>query len=88
MEKNINFSKTMKFSVEKEKPLSAREVILSVHKALKEKGYNPISQIVGYIMSGDPSYITAHGGARTLIQKIETDELLEELVKFYVAQDL
>ncbi|MBQ9737240.1 MAG: IreB family regulatory phosphoprotein [Clostridia bacterium] len=87
MEKNANLSKTVKFSVAKEKPLSAREVILSVHNALKEKGYNPISQIVGYIMSGDPSYITAHNGARTLIQKIETDEILEELVKFYVAQD-
>ena len=52
-----------------------------------EKGYNPISQIVGYIMSGDPSYITSHNGARTLIQRLETDEILEELVKFYVAED-
>ncbi len=87
MDGNANFSKTVKFSVEKEKPLSAREVILAVHNALKEKGYNPISQIVGYIMSGDPSYITAHNGARTLIRKIETDELLEELVKFYVSEN-
>lgn len=87
MEYNANFSKTVKFNVEKEKPLSTSEVILAVHRALKEKGYNPISQIVGYIMSGDPSYITAHNGARTLIQKIETDEILEELVKFYVKQD-
>lgn len=87
MENNINFSKTVKFSVEKEKPMSPRELILSVHRALKEKGYNPINQIVGYIMSGDPSYITAHNGARTLIQKLETDEILEELVKFYVAED-
>ncbi len=85
MENNLNFSKTVKFSVEKEKPMSPRELILSVHQALREKGYNPISQIVGYIMSGDPSYITAHNGARTLIQKLETDEILEELVKFYVA---
>ena len=83
---DYNFSKTVKFSVEKEKPLSPRELILAVHAALKEKGYNPISQIVGYIMSGDPSYITAHNGARTLIQKLETDEILEELVKFYVAE--
>ncbi|MBE7031496.1 MAG: IreB family regulatory phosphoprotein [Ruminococcaceae bacterium] len=81
-----NFSKTVKFSVEKEKPMSPRELILSVHAALKEKGYNPISQFVGYIMSGDPSYITAHNGARTLIQKLETDEILEELVKFYVSE--
>ncbi len=77
-------SKTMKFSVEKEKPLSPGEVILQVHAALKDKGYNPINQLVGYIMSGDPSYVTAHNGARSLIQKIETDELLEELVRFYV----
>ena len=81
---NTNLLKTVKFSVEKEKP-SARELILSVHSALTEKGYNPISQIVGYIMSGDPSYITAHNGARSLIQKLETDEILEELVRFYVS---
>lgn len=76
--------RTVKFKVETEKPLDTREIILSVHKALVEKGYNPISQIVGYIMSGDPSYITAHNDARKLIQKIEPDELLEALVKYYV----
>ena len=86
MEMNTNFSKTVKFSTVKEKPMSPRELILAVHSALKEKGYNPISQIVGYIMSGDPSYITAHNGARTLIQRLETDEILEELVKFYVEE--
>ncbi|MBO4941338.1 MAG: IreB family regulatory phosphoprotein [Clostridia bacterium] len=80
---NANFSKTVKFSVEKEK-LDTRTIILTVHSALMEKGYNPISQMVGYIMSGDPSYITAHNGARTLIQRVETDEILEELVRFYV----
>ncbi|MBQ9756881.1 MAG: IreB family regulatory phosphoprotein [Clostridia bacterium] len=80
---NTNFSKTVKFTVPKEK-LDTREIILSVHSALMEKGYNPINQIVGYIMSGDPSYITAHNGARTLIQRIEADEILEELVRFYV----
>ena len=85
MENNKNFSKTVKFSVEKEKQMSPREVILTVYSALKEKGYNPISQIVGYIMSGDPYYITAHNGARTLIQRLETDEILEELVEFYVS---
>ncbi len=83
---NTNLSKTVKFRVEKEKP-NPRELILSVHSALTEKGYNPISQIVGYIMSGDPSYITAHNGARSLIQKLETDEILEELVRFYVADE-
>ena len=76
--------RTVKFKVETEKPLDTREIILSVHKALVEKGYNPISQIVGYIMSGDPSYITAHNDARKLIQKIEPDELLDALVKYYV----
>ena len=83
-EKDRQFLQTVKFKVEKEKPLGTRDIILSVHQALTEKGYNPISQIVGYIMSGDPSYITAHNGARSLIQKLETDEILEELVKFYV----
>lgn len=86
-DKERQFLQTVKFKVEKEKPLGTREIILSVHQALVEKGYNPISQIVGYIMSGDPSYITAHNGARSLIQKIETDEILEELVKFYVADN-
>ena len=76
----------MKLRVEREKP-DARELILAVHGALTERGYNPISQIVGYIMSGDPSYITAHKGARSLIQKLETDEILEELVRFYVADE-
>ena len=81
---NTNFSKTVKFNVEKEMPLEPRELILTVYSALVEKGYNPINQIVGYIMSGDPSYITAHNGARTLIQKLETDEIREEIVAFYV----
>ena len=83
---NTNLSKTVKLRVEREKP-DARELILAVHGALTERGYNPISQIVGYIMSGDPSYITAHKGARSLIQKLETDEILEELVRFYVADE-
>ena len=61
-----------------------REILSSVYNSLMVKGYNPINQIVGYIMSGDPSYITAHNDARKLIQKLEPDELLEELVKFYV----
>ena len=59
-------------------------IMESVYGALKEKGYNPVSQIVGYIMSGEPSYITSHQGARALITKIERDELLEEFVKSYV----
>ncbi len=62
----------------------AREILLSVHRALTEKGYNPISQIVGYIMSGDPTYITSHLGARGMIRRLERDELLEELVRDYL----
>ncbi|MCK9478139.1 MAG: IreB family regulatory phosphoprotein [Firmicutes bacterium] len=62
----------------------AKTIILAVYQALKKKGYNPISQMVGYILSGDPTYITSHDGARALIRKIERDELLEELVQSYV----
>ena len=80
---NIDNNATIKFQVDK-KPMAVSEIILTVHNALSEKGYNPISQIVGYIMSGDPSYITAHIGSRSLIQKVEPDEILEELVKYYV----
>lgn len=76
---------TMKFDVKTERPLAPREILLRVHDALEEKGYNPINQIVGYILSGDPSYITSYNGARSLVRKVERDELLEELVTFYVA---
>ena len=61
-----------------------RSVITAVHEALKEKGYHPVSQMVGYILSGDPTYITSHNNARALIRKIERDELLEALVKDYI----
>lgn len=81
----MDFDKTMNFSVETDKNVKAREVLKKVYDALKEKGYNPINQLVGYIMSGDPSYITSHNGARILIRKVERDELLEELVRYYVA---
>ena len=59
-------------------------IMRGVYDALKEKGYDPVNQIVGYIMSGDPTYITSHQGARALITKVERDELLEEFVKSYV----
>ncbi len=75
---------TMKFGFEKPEN-EAHEILCTVYQALKEKGYNPINQLVGYIMSGDPSYITSYNGARILIRKIERDELLEELVRYYVA---
>ena len=75
---------TMKFKFPEKEEIIAERVILEVYAALKEKGYNPISQIVGYIMSGDPTYITSHNGARSLIRRLERDELLEELVKNYL----
>jgi len=79
-----NFDETMNYKVEKEKDYVASEIITMVYHALLEKGYNPINQIVGYILSGDPTYITSHNNARSLIRKLERDELLEELVKEYV----
>lgn len=60
------------------------EVLEKVYQSLVEKGYNPVNQIVGYIMSGDPTYITSYGGARTMISKVDRDELLEELVTTYI----
>ena len=77
-------SGTMKFDFNNDNTNQTREVILKVYEALKEKGYNPISQIVGYIMSGDPTYITSHNNARSLISRLERDEILEELVKYYL----
>jgi uncharacterized protein (UPF0297 family) len=67
-----------------EEAYNAKDIIQNVYDALKEKGYNPINQIVGYLLSGDPAYITSHKSARSLVRKIERDELLEELVKSYL----
>lgn len=80
----MNFDKTMSFSVEKEKNVKTKEILKEVYKALQEKGYNPINQIVGYILSGDPTYITSYNDARNLIRKIERDELLESMLKDYI----
>ena len=80
-------SGTMKFDFNKDKSNQAREIMFSVYEALQQKGYNPISQIVGYIMSGDPTYITSHNNARSLIRKLERDELLEELVRSYLKDE-
>ena len=68
--------------------LAVTEVLERIYEALTEKGYNPISQIVGYIMSGDPTYITSFKGARSLIMKVERDEILEELMRNYVETKL
>ena len=80
----MNMEETMRFDVEKEQNARAKEILKEVYDALKEKGYNPINQIVGYILSGDPTYITRHKGARNLIRQIERDELLEKMVKEYI----
>ena len=76
--------KTMNFKVEREKDIKAEEILKQVYEALTEKGYNPINQIVGYILSGDPTYITSYNNARNLIRMIERDELLEKMVKKYI----
>ena len=75
---------TQFFQVESGPQISAKDILEIVYKALSEKGYNPVNQIVGYIMSGDPTYITSHKGARSLIMKVERDELVEEMLKTYI----
>ena len=82
------YDKTMTFSVSDDKEREMRETLLTVYNALKEKGYNPVSQIVGYILSEDPTYITTHHNARSLIRRIDRDELLEELVQFYLSKNV
>jgi uncharacterized protein (UPF0297 family) len=78
---------TVSFNVEKEKNAKTREILKEVYNSLAEKGYNPTNQIVGYILSGDPTYITSHNNARNLIRQVERDELLEEMVKTYIGLD-
>ncbi len=80
----MDFDKTMNFKFETDKNVKAREILKEVYEALVEKGYNPINQIVGYILSGDPTYITSHNDARNKIRQIERDELLEKMVKYYI----
>ena len=75
---------TIFFKVEKEKKSNSKQILKQVYEALVEKGYNPINQIVGYILSGDPTYITSYKDSRSLIRQSERDELLEELVKEYI----
>jgi len=81
----VQDDKTRMFDVRPER-LDAAEVLRTVHAALKEKGYNPVVQIVGYLLSGDPAYITAHRNARNLVRQVERDELLEELVRHYLGE--
>lgn len=82
----MTINETMMFKVDKEKINEARGLLLNVYEALKEKGYNPINQIVGYILSGDPTYITNHKNARSIIRRLERDELLEEILRFYLEE--
>ncbi len=77
-------NKTIQFSIKDEREEEMRQSMLTVYNALKEKGYNPISQIVGYILSEDPTYITTHNNARSLIRRLDRDELLQALVKNYL----
>jgi len=79
-----SFDETMRFKLESQPTQTAHDILITVYNALLEKGYDPINQIVGYIISGDPTYITSHNNARYLIRRMERDELLEELVRFYV----
>ena len=77
---------TRKFSIVDDKDVEIYNILTTVYQALEEKGYNPINQIVGYILSEDPTYITNHMGARTLIRELDRDELLQVLVKKYLGQ--
>ena len=81
---NREYDETMRFKLASDSSLTAQDILLAVYQALREKGYDPINQIVGYIISGDPTYITSYNNARHLVRRVERDELLEELVRFYV----
>ena len=82
-----NLEHTQVFKVGQEQKLGVEEIFEQVYEALAEKGYNPVNQIVGYIMSGDPTYITSYNGARSLVMKVERDELVEELLKEYIKNE-
>jgi len=83
---NDKMGETRMFTVPTEAPESAQEIIHYVYESLKAKGHDPIMQMVGYIISGDPTYITSFNNARALIKRVERDEILEEFVRFYVQQ--
>ena len=83
-----NLNNTQFFKVEKELDMQVKDVLAIVYEALTEKGYNPVNQIVGYIKSGDPTYITSHNNARSLIMKVERDEIVEEVLQEYIKTKL
>lgn len=80
----MNNERTISFSVHEDKEAEMKKTLTVIYDALREKGYNPINQIVGYILSEDPTYITTYNNARSLIRHIDRDELLQELVKSYL----
>lgn len=79
-----NLGNTQYFRTKPEQELEVKEVLDLVYTAMDEKGYNPVNQIVGYVMSGDPTYITSHKGARSLIMRVERDEIIEVLLEDYI----
>lgn len=81
-----DFNETMKFNLPKEKVESTREILIQVYDALEDKGYEPINQMIGYMLSGDPTYITSHEDARAKISRLERDEILEEILKKYLGK--
>lgn len=81
-----NTNGTMQFQISKDRN-AANKIIMTVFGAMREKGYDPVNQIVGYLLSGDPTYITSYNNARYLIRQLDRDELLEELVRFYVTNN-
>lgn len=83
-----NLSNTQYFKAQIDTKLDVADVLEQVYRALVEKGYNPVNQIVGYIMSGDPTYITSHNNARSMIMRVERDELIEEALQFYINNKL
>lgn len=87
MAKNENLQNTMQFDFSKDKGKLTKDILSEVYESLSEKGYNPVNQLVGYLISGDPTYITNYNGARALIRKLERDEILEEVLRTYLDID-
>ena len=84
----MDVQNTQYFRAVQENKMDVKEVLKLVYEAMTEKGYNPVNQIVGYVMSGDPTYITSHKSARSLIMKVERDEIVDELLKSYIEKNL
>ena len=84
----MDVQNTQYFRAVQENKMDVKEVLKLVYEAMTERGYNPVNQIVGYVMSGDPTYITSHNSARSLIMKVERDEIVEELLKSYIEKNL